>query len=321
MITASYPHIQKLDLDAIPQGTMHKLWLDLVTDTFGQPISIPVLVAKGALPGKVIGITAAVHGNELNGIPVIQRVFKDIDVSSLSGTIIGVPGVNVPAITRRSRRFIDGTDLNHIMPGDPKGNVSGVYASRFFDRVITSLDFLIDLHTASNGRINTYYLRADMSHEVTAQMAHLLNAEIIVHNPPSDGTLRGAADEHGIPSITLELGNPNVFQKDMIGEGLIGIQNVLNHFGFIEGEVEPPDDLPVKCASSYWLYTQRGGMVRVLCGIGEMVEEGEVVAIQHNIFGDLMDEVVAPERGIVIGKQVSPISQSGGRILHLGILK
>lgn len=34
--------------------------------------SIPVMVARGAIPGHVIGITAALHGNELNGIPLIH---------------------------------------------------------------------------------------------------------------------------------------------------------------------------------------------------------------------------------------------------------
>lgn len=320
-LTQKHPHIQSLDIGALEDGKIHKLWLDLVTDTFGLPISIPLLVAKGTTVGPVLGITAAVHGNELNGIPVIQRLMSTLDVQNLKGTIIGIPGVNAPSIIRRKRRFIDGTDLNHIMPGDPDGNVSQVYASRFFNRIVRKFDYLIDLHTASNGRINTYYIRADMSDKITSQMALLHNAEIIVHNPPSDGTLRGAAEEIGIPAITVEVGNPNVFQKDMIGSTLTGISNVLAFLGFTDGEIEEPEEPPVICERSYWLYTQKGGMVRVLCKAMEIVEEGQVVAQQHDIFGDLMDETRTPDTGIIIGKQVSPIGQSGGRILHLGIIK
>ena len=182
-------HIKKLDLGQLEKGTIHKLWLDMATDTFGVPISIPLIVAKGVEDGPTLGLTAAIHGNELNGIPVIQRVIKDLDVEHLRGTLIGVPGVNVLSLTRRKRRFIDGTDLNHIMPGKKNGNVSQVYAWRFFERVVRNFDYMIDLHTASNGRINSYYIRADMSDEITAKMALLQNPEIIVHNPPSDGTL------------------------------------------------------------------------------------------------------------------------------------
>ena len=148
----------------------------------------------------------------------------------------------------------------------------------------------------------------------------LQNPEVIVHNPPSDGTLRGAAEEIGIPSITVEVGNPNVFQRSMIGSSLIGIHNVLSYLGFTQDAVIEPESPPIICRESYWLYTQEGGMVRVLSNTKTIVEKDEIVAIQHDIFGDRMNECRAPERGIVIGKQVSPIGQSGGRILHLGIL-
>ncbi|MDX1684066.1 MAG: succinylglutamate desuccinylase/aspartoacylase family protein [Saprospiraceae bacterium] len=317
----AHRHIKELDLDRLKRGRIHKLWMDVVTDTLGEPIAIPLIIAHGSQPGPVLGVTAAVHGNELNGIPVIQKVIKELDVTTQKGTIIGVPGVNVVSILRRQRRFIDGTDLNHIMPGDKNGNVSEVYAYRFFNKIVQHFDYLIDLHTASNGRINSYYIRADMTDKVTAELARLQNAEIIVHNPPSDGTLRGAASEIGIPSITVEIGNPNVFQKNMIGSSLTGIHNALSYLGYSDRPIEPPEEDPVLCENSYWLYTQKGGMVRVLSDVRQVVESDEVVAIQHDIFGDKLDECRAPERGIVIGKQVSPIGQSGGRILHLGILK
>ena len=179
----------------------------------GQPVQVPIIVARGHQDGKVLGLTAAVHGNELNGIPVIQRIFGEIDINELKGVIVGVPVVNVPSLHRKKRRFIDGTDLNHIMPGKANGTVSQVYAHRVVTRIIHQFDYLIDLHTASFGRINSYYIRADMSDLVVNDMARLQNAQIIVHNPPSDGTLRGTANEMNIPAITLEVGNPNTFQK------------------------------------------------------------------------------------------------------------
>jgi len=86
------------------------------------------MIAKGATEGKTIGITAAVHGNELNGISVIQRLFSQIDVKQLQGTIVGIPVVNVPSFLKKQRRFIDGKDLNRIMPGNANGNISQVYA-------------------------------------------------------------------------------------------------------------------------------------------------------------------------------------------------
>lgn len=313
--------VKDLELEKILPGSVRRFWLQLVSDGMGQPICIPVIVAKGAKSGPVLGLTAAVHGNELNGIPIIQRMLKEIDPTKLRGTVVGVPVVNNPSYFRRERRFIDGRDLNHIMPGKADGNVSEVYAYRFFQRVVRHFEYLLDLHTASSGRINSYYIRADLKEPVTRKMAMLQNAQIVVHNPPYDGTLRGAAESHDIHAITLEVGNPNSFQKGYIRTGLTGIHNFLIHLGMTQGEIELGDNLPVICDRSYWLYTDRGGILTVLPQVAEVVEKDQVVARIHNIFGDLIKEYIAPERGIVIGKSVSPINQTGGRILHLGIIR
>lgn len=313
--------IRSLDLEQIPAGTVHRFWLQVVEDGLGVPIQVPIIVAKGHTPGKILGLTAAVHGNELNGIPVIQRVFKEVDVTRLKGTIIGVPVFNVPSFQRKKRRFIDGRDLNHIMPGSPTGTVSQVYAWRMVEAIIKQLDYLVDLHTASNGRINSYYIRADMAHDIVRKMARLQNAQIIVHNPPNDGTLRGTADEMGIPAITLEVGDPNLFQKGMIRDGLTGIHNLLGYFGFTDSEVEEYSEDTVICERSYWIYTDRGGLLTVHPKVTELVKKGDILATIRNVFGDVLKEYLAPEDGIVIGKSVSPVNQTGGRILHLGIVK
>ena len=319
--TSHIPIIEHLNLENTPLGCMSRYWLNIVENGMGIPIHLPVLVARGAQPGKILGLTAAIHGNELNGIPVIQRLFKEIDVQQLTGTIVGIPVVNVPSLLRKKRRFIDGSDLNHIMPGKPDGTVSEVYAWRVFHRIVQEFDYLIDLHTASNGRINSYYIRADMADETVRKMALLQNAQIIVHNPPSDGTLRGAADEAEIPAITLEVGNPNTFQKGMIRDGLTGIHNLMCFLGMTPGEVEEANEETIICKKSYWIYTDTGGIMTVHPQVSQQVKKGEKIATMRNIFGDIVKEYLAPADGVVIGKSVSPINQTGGRILHLGILR
>jgi predicted deacylase len=313
--------IEELFVKDAPKGKITRYWLKVVTDGMGVPIHIPIIVARGFEEGKNLGLTAAVHGNELNGIPVIQRIFKEINVKELKGSIVGIPVINVPALLRKKRRFIDGTDLNHIMPGKPNGTVSEVYAWRIVNRIIKEFDLLIDLHTASTGRVNSYYIRADMDDKIVQKMALLQYPQIIVHNPPSDRTLRGTAGEMGIPAITLEVGNPSTFQKGLIRDSLTGIHNILGHFGMLDCELEESDEETIICKKSYWIYTDRGGIMAVHPKVTDLVKKGEVIATMRNIFGDVVKEYHAPEDGIVIGKSVSPINQTGGRILHLGILK
>jgi len=249
---------------------------------------------------------------------VIHRLFNELNVEELSGIVVGVPVVNIPAFNRRKRRFVDGVDINHIMPGKASGNVSQIYAHRFIERLVSKFDYLLDLHTASQGRINSYYIRADLDNAITKELAMLQNADIIVHNPPLDGTLRGAAAALDIPAITLEVGNPNTFQKHMIKSGVVGIHNVLCCLEMVNDQIVDAKDPTIICESSQWIYTDRGGLLTVTPKLLELVKSQEVIASLRDIFGNSIKEYLSVADGIVIGKSISPVNQTGGRILHLG---
>lgn len=310
--------VDQLAVEDLPHGRMTRLALALAHDGLGWPIEVPVVVARGERPGPVFGVTAAVHGNEINGIPVIHRLLQRLDLKKLRGTVVAVIVVNVPGYVNHERAFQDGLDLNHIMPGKAQGNVAEVYGHRLVERLIKHFDYLVDLHTASFGRLNSLYVRADMTHSVTAQMAYLQRPQIILHDPPSDGTLRGAAMELGIPAITLEIRDPQRFQTESIKRSLIGLRSVLSEVGMLPKRNVAPGAAPVLCDSSKWLYTDHGGLLEVFHDVTEMVEEGDVVARLSNIFGDVIREYKAPRAGIVIGRSNNPVGQTGARIVHLG---
>ncbi|WP_306641121.1 succinylglutamate desuccinylase/aspartoacylase family protein [Sanyastnella coralliicola] len=317
---ANYKIIHDLDIESMEPG-VHHFFMDLVANGIGQDIHVPVMVAKGTEPGPCMGVTAVVHGNELNGLRVVQQLMQKVDWQELKGTVVGVPVVNVPAILNQQRRFNDDEDLNRIMPGREDGNMSDVYAARVMNRIIAKFDYLIDLHTASFGRINSFYIRANMKNDVQRKMAELQNADIILNNEGADGTLRSAASDLGIHAITLEVGDPNRFQKGMIRSGIEGVFNVLRHLQMIKGAVEQADEEAVFCGSSYWLYADRGGILEVYPDITEVVRKGEKVATIRDVFGAVVREYFCPEDGIVIGKSTHPVGQTGSRILHLGIIE
>lgn len=311
--------VNNLNVEELPRGCITRLRISLIHNGLGDPLYIPALVMRGRKDGPVFGLTAAMHGNELNGIPVIHRLFDKLDCNSLRGTIVAIPVVNIPGYLEKIRFFNDGVDLNKIMPGDPNGNVSGIYAFRFADRIVKHFNYLVDLHTASFGRINSLYVRADMTHEVTAKMALLQRPQIILHNTPADGTLRGHAMTLGIPAITLEIGNPHLFQPEYIRRSLTGLNAVLGEVGMIPKRHRSPSPLPVLCSRSYWLYSDHGGILEVAPNVTEVVEAGQVVAQISNVYGDLVHEYKSRDTGIVIGKSTNPVGQTGARIMHLGI--
>jgi predicted deacylase len=319
--------IDSLDINAIPAGTVQRLWVYVFDNALSQPVYVPVMVAKGGAPGPVVGLTAAIHGDELNGIPIIQRLINGLDPQKLSGTVVGVPGLNIVSLQLEQRRFPDDEDLNRNFPGSPDGTNSEQYNYSVFNRIIRHFDYLFDLHTASFGRVNSLYVRADLKDSISARLAYVQDADIIVDNAgPSAAntgagrTLRAEAFLAGIPCITIEYGNPQVYQEDMISRGVRGIRNALCELRILPGV---PEAIPeaVVCKKSYWIYVDAGGFLEVPVALNQRLHTGDLIGILRNPFGDIIREYYAPEAGIVIGKSTNPININGGRILHLGILR
>ena len=320
--------IEEINLDNQAPHQIKKYWLKLFDNGLSHPISIPVIIAKGDDSGPVLGLTAAIHGNELNGIKVIQEVLEQININELKGIIIAVPGLNQVSVTQDSRLFFDDEDLNRNFPGKEKGNRSQQYVWQINDKILSKIDYLIDMHTASFGRVNSLYVRADMDNEKMKQMALLQDADIILKNKgvPSAGdnisatrTMRAEAMLKGIPTITIEYGNPQVYQPEMTVRGVNGIKNVLNWLKMHDFET-PESNQAVLCKKSYWIYLDQGGLLEVPVKLNQIVEKDEIIGQLRNPFGEIIKTYKSPERGIVIGKSSNPVNMSGGRIIHLGIL-
>lgn len=313
-------HVRMLNIAETAPGTISHSWLHIINNGLGEAVRIPIMVARGRRDGPVLGLTAALHGNELNGIPLIQALFAELTdrLDELRGTVVGALALNVPGLLREQRTFNDGVDLNHIAPGRATGNTSQIYIHRVIDRIVRHFDFLIDLHTASFGRVNAYYIRADMDQPISARMARLQGPDIIVHNPPNDCTLRGVAAQMGIPAITAELRDPHRFQFDVVESGLSGLRNVLHDLDMLEGAVSCPVQDTVLCSGSSWMFTDEGGLLTVKPRVNDWITAGQEIAEVRTIFGALAKRYRAPEDGIVIGRSINPINQTGSRIVHLG---
>ncbi|KAJ2060590.1 hypothetical protein GGI17_003628 [Coemansia sp. S146] len=320
-LTPAVPTVSELDLASFPAGEISRVWVALAEDGMGLPIRVPVIIAKGSVEGPVVGITAALHGNELNGIPLIHRLFDEVLPAKLHGTLVAVPVANSPGFLLSQRGYTDGTDLNRVMPGKPNGSSPQVYAYNLMHRIIRHFDYLLDMHTASRGRVNSLYVRANLLDSRTARMARLQNPQIIVHNTSPDGSLRGAAMQRGIPAITVEIGDPSRFQKRFVRNALIGVTNILSQLRMIPDEANASEFEPVVCTRSFWIFAKSGGILTVHPDVNTWVRSGDLIATIHSVFGDLEEEYFAPQDGIIVGKHVDPVCQSGNRILHLGVVE
>jgi len=280
----------------------------------------PVLVVNGAKPGPVLCLTAAVHGDELNGIETVRRVMYTLEAESLSGTVIGVPIVNLPGFHRGSRYLPDRRDLNRFFPGNPQGSSASRIAFSFFREVISHCDALVDLHTGSFHRIILPQLRADLTQPEVVKLTQSFGATAVLHSVGAPGTLRRAATDNGIPAVTLEAGGSMHLEEKAVSHGVKGIQTLLasmkmNKKISLWGAPEPV------YYHSVWVRIDRGGILFSKVKLGQRVDKDELLGTVTNPITNVRSEIRAPYTGRILGMAVNQVVQPGFAAYRIGIQK
>ena len=302
----------------IPPGTSKRLsWS--ATELFeGVPVSTPVLAINGALPGPKLCLTAAVHGDELNGVEMVRRVLHDVNPDKLSGAIIGVPIVNVQGFRRGSRYLPDRRDLNRYFPGNPTGSAAARIAHSFFTNVVAHCDALIDLHTGSFERANLPQIRADLRNPDVVTLTQGLGGMVILHSTPAVGTLRHAATRAGIPAVTLEAGGPSVLELNEVKHGVNGIETLISAIGMQRKLRLWSDPEPVYYRSS-WVRADSGGILLADVRLGSTVQEGDLLGTINDPMSNARSEVRSPYSGRIIGMARNQVVMPGFAAFHVGI--
>lgn len=286
---------------------------------FGElDASAPVQVAHGAKPGPTLCLTAAVHGDELNGIEIVRRVMHGIDLNELSGTVVGVPIVNIPGFLRGSRYLPDRRDLNRYFPGDPNGSLASRIAHDFFERIIRHCDQLVDLHTGSFARTNLPQLRADLTDHAIVEMTKGFGAIAVLHSTGADGTLRRAAALAGIPSVTLEAGEPERLQTEEVVQGVKGVESLMSAMGMTPKKFVWRNPQPV-FYESQWVRADRGGIFFTDTQLGDVVNAGDILGTVTDPLSNVRTDVIAPVRGRVLGKALNQFVMPGFAAFRLGV--
>lgn len=302
----------------IEPGTAARLsWA--ATELFeGVPVSTPVLVVNGENPGPVLCLTAAIHGDELNGIEMVRRVMHDMVPSKLSGAIIGVPIVNVQGFRRASRYLPDRRDLNRYFPGNPRGSAASRIAHSFFTQVVMQCDALIDLHTGSQERSNLPQIRADLRDPDVVTLTQGLGGMVILHSTPAGGTLRAAATAAGIPTVTLEAGGPSELEVNVVKQGVLGIETLISALSMQRRRSIWGDPEPVYYRST-WVRADSGGILFADVSLGSSVRKGDILGTITDPVSNARAEVRAPYTGRVLGMARNQVVMPGNAAFHLGI--
>jgi predicted deacylase len=300
-----------------PNSSTRLAWSPQISIS-GLALPTPVLVIHGAKPGPTVCLTGAIHGDELNGIEVVRRIMYDIKPRKLSGTLIGVPIVNLQGFQRSSRYLSDRRDLNRFFPGEPNGSLASRIAHSLFTKVIKHCDYLIDLHTGSFRRDNLPQIRADMSDPKVAEFAGYFDKIAIVHNAGSPGMLRSVANESGIAAVTMELGESLRIQENHIEAGTYSINSMLSKLKMYSRTFIWGDPTPAYY-ESLWLRAESGGILFSEMDIGDRVVKGNVLGVVTDPITNHSSELVSPVNGKIIGMAVNQVVIPGFAAYHIGI--
>jgi len=293
-----------------------------VSETYlGDPVRIPVTIINGPRPGPTAFLSAAIHGDELNGIEVVRGVAQEWTHTDVRGTIVCLPVLNVQGFITQERYLpIYERDLNRAFPGKRNSTSSNRIAHSIYHNFIEPCDFGLDFHTSTRGRTNMFHVRADMDDEGAARLARAFGTNLIVAGEGSSGMLRREATEDGIPTITLEMGGAHRFERDLIDHALDGVRSVFAEYGIYRQEtVRWPGWRTVieGWSEKTWLRADAGGIVEMRHERGDLVHEGETVCRITNPFKSDATAVEAPFTGLLVGVLENPVVYPGNPLCHL----
>lgn len=301
----------------VPAGTRKRLTWTNGAAIEGFVAPVPVIVLNGKGPGPVLCLTAAVHGDELNGIEVARRVLDDIDVEELNGAVIGIPIVNIQGFYRGTRYLPDRRDLNRHFPGNARGSSATRMAYSLFAEVIRHCSALIDLHTGSLNRTNLPQVRADLRSPQVTRMTQAFGATVVLHGAGDRGSLRRAANEAGIPAVTFEMGEPMRVQPEQVEHGAKAIETLMYALGMTKQRRYWGDPEPVYYASR-WVRVDNGGILFSDVALGERVSEGELLGVVTDPLSNEQFRIYAPVSGRVLGMALNQVVLPGFAAYRIG---
>lgn len=291
----------------------------------GQPVEglampTPVLIASGVEPGPTLCLAAAVHGDELNGVEVIRRIMYSLETDKLKGTVIAVPIVNLHGFRRNSRYLPDRRDLNRYFPGNPQGSSASRIAYSFTTEIVDHCEYLIDLHTGSFHRTNLPQLRADLGDEKVARFSRLFGDIVVMHSRGLGGTLRRAATDLGIPTVTIEAGEPLRLQPREVEAGVKAVSTAMAGLGMLPESGSKQAEQPVYY-DSIWLRADQSGVLFSEIPLGSKVGKGDILGSVTDPITNRSSVIRSPAEGRILGMALNQMVMPGFAAFHLGIKK
>ena len=292
----------------------------MITESYSsRNVSVPIQVRRGVDDGPTLFVSAALHGDELNGTGAIRTLLADSTWTLQRGTLLLIPVLNVLGFERHSRYLPDRRDLNRCFPGDSKGSMASRLAAMIFESLVQHCDFGVDLHTAAVRRTNFPNARADLKNKDCLRLAKAFGSGIILAGSGPKGSLRREATAAGCPTIVVEGGEVWKVEPSVADCMTRGVFNVMMELNMIDGTPDIPENQAV-IQKTKWIRAERGGFNTMHVAPGDIVVKGQPIATNSSLLSEDQNRLEAPFSGIVIGMTTLPAVQPGEPVVHLGQL-
>lgn len=313
----------KIAEEEIKPGERRCVMIPLPNLYQSEPVLMPAHVICGAKPGPILLLTAAIHGDEINGTEIIRRLLKLKLFKGLAGTVIAVPVVNVYGYIYQSRYLMDRRDLNRSFPGSPSGSIASRLAHLLLNELFNKASHIIDMHTGALHRTNLPQIRASLSTKENLELAKAFDAPVSIDSQERDGSLRQIALDLKKPFLLYEAGEALRFDEFGIKMGVRGIVNVMRHLKMLQPAAKPLVKIKnsVVVSATHWVRAELSGNLQTYKKLGAIVAKGEAIGAISNPFDLSNKEILSPCKGIIIGYCKLPPVHEGQALFHIGLLE
>jgi predicted deacylase len=302
----------------VTPGSRQSIDIPLPSFYTHSSVNMPVHVVHGRRPGPVLLVSAAVHGDEINGVEIIRRLLTHKSIDRIKGTLIAIPVVNVYGFVSKSRYLPDRRDLNRSFPGSENGSMASRLANVLMTQILPHTTHIIDLHTGAVNRENLPQIRAKLlGNPQLETLAKAFGVPVILNAEFLENSFRAAAFDRGIGVLLYEAGEALRFDEVSIRAGVRGVLQVM-----IELDMRPRNKRPRKVDSmvantSRWVRAGQSGILRSLVATGTKVQEGDLLAYINNPLGENTEQLTSPIAGIIIGKTNLPLVFAGEALFNI----
>jgi len=308
---ASVHRDSQLDVDLHVDGKQHgHLSIPCPTeDSALGHLRIPVCVLKNG-DGPTVTLIAGVHGDEFEGPLALQRLSRELETADISGCLILVPSVNLPAVEAGSRYSpLDGRDLDSCFPGSAYGSVSEHLAFAVFERLIRPADLVLDIRSGGQSlqfaASAAVRFSADKQRQQTAEdsmVAFGAPNSVRLPNSTDPMTLQHSVDAADIHYVQTELGGGGSSSAETLEIARTGCRNLLIQMGVLNAEIalRASRILEVR-GSEHYVHAPVSGLLEPAARLGNEVWHGNALAhiIDPTHTGTAPVLIPVPQNGVL----------------------